>query len=118
MGDKVCAVLLAGGAFAEEAVANQNAVFPLPPGSDEVAAAGLPVAYGAFAVQHVQKLEVSFSLLCCFLSLSVSLLAFLSCALRKVQKYGSAHLISGHVVGNASSTVTFRLQNLSDLVPS
>lgn len=48
MGDKVCAVLLAGGAFAEEAVANQNAVFALPPGSDEVAAAGLPVAYGAF----------------------------------------------------------------------
>jgi NADPH:quinone reductase-like Zn-dependent oxidoreductase len=62
VGDKVCAVLLAGGAFAEEAVANQNAVFPLPPGSDEVAAAGLPVAYGAFAFQHVQKLEVSFFL--------------------------------------------------------
>lgn len=49
VGDKVCAVLLGGGAFAEEAVANQSAVFPLPPGSDEVAAAGLPVAFGAFS---------------------------------------------------------------------
>ncbi|HET7083774.1 MAG TPA: NAD(P)H-quinone oxidoreductase [Rhizomicrobium sp.] len=42
-GDKVCA-LLAGGGYAEQAVADQGCVLPLPDGIDLVEAAGLPEA--------------------------------------------------------------------------
>lgn len=44
-GDRVMAAVT-GGAFAEEAVAEQTDVIPLPEGLDFVTAAGFPVAYG------------------------------------------------------------------------
>jgi NADPH2:quinone reductase len=44
-GDRVMAVLDYGG-FAEQAIADENDVFPLPPAMDFATAAGFPVAYG------------------------------------------------------------------------
>jgi hypothetical protein len=112
---RVCAVLLAGGAFAEEAVANQNEVFPLPPGSDEVAAPGLPVAYGAFAFQHVQSSKFFNCAYCSFgFASDIPQLRrpIITCERAEVRR------IIGKLWGNASSTVIFCLQNPSGVVPS
>jgi NADPH2:quinone reductase len=45
IGERVMA-LLGSGAFAEETVAEENRVFPIPAGMDFVTAAGFPIAYG------------------------------------------------------------------------
>ncbi|MER6129784.1 type I polyketide synthase [Streptomyces sp. NPDC001795] len=57
-GDTVLAVDLAGGAFGSFTTVRADAVVPLPPGVDAVAAAGIPTAYltAWYALRHVAHL--------------------------------------------------------------
>ncbi len=57
-GDTVLAVDLAGGAFGSFTTVRADAVLPLPPGIDTVAAAGIPTAYltAWYALRHVAHL--------------------------------------------------------------
>ncbi|MGW1895168.1 SDR family NAD(P)-dependent oxidoreductase [Streptomyces sp. NPDC002004] len=57
-GNTVLAVDLAGGAFGSFTTVRADAVVPLPPGLDTVAAAGIPTAYltAWYALRHVARL--------------------------------------------------------------
>ncbi|MFE7834814.1 SDR family NAD(P)-dependent oxidoreductase [Streptomyces sp. NPDC057474] len=57
-GDSVLAVDLAGGAFGSFTTVRADAVLPLPPGIDAVAAAGVPTAYltAWYALRHTARL--------------------------------------------------------------
>ncbi len=54
VGQRVLAVMRNGGTYAEEIVANADAVVPIPDAMDYVTAAAFPVAYGTshFALTH------------------------------------------------------------------
>lgn len=65
VGQRVLAVMRNGGTYAEEIVANADAVVPIPDAMDYVTAAGFPVAYGTshFGLTHRGNLKAGETLL-------------------------------------------------------